>query len=178
MSTRFRCAPLAIVAVIASLAGACSKSDSQATDRARRDLTKAQTAVSEKRRDVDKGANEIDQRTRDLEVQQRELAAKQTALAADQRELGSAQTSLVAARETFAVAVKVRLAKLDAGLARLAAATDAASIDASTGLRARRERLAAQIAAMPAAATDSWAAHTRDIDLTFDAMERDLEARL
>jgi peptidoglycan hydrolase CwlO-like protein len=162
--------------VIAALSGACSKSDSEDTDRARRDLTKAQTAVTEKSHDLVAGANDIDRRTQDLAAKRQELAAKQTALTADQRELGSAQLTLAQARETFTAAIKVRLAKLDVGLARLATATDAASVDASAGLHARREQLAARIAAVPVAA-DSWEAYTRDIDTTFDAIEHDLNAR-
>ncbi|HET9988652.1 MAG TPA: hypothetical protein VFQ65_09025 [Kofleriaceae bacterium] len=133
--------------------------------------------MTEKRHDIVAGTDEIDRRTRDLVVQHQELAAKQTTLATNQRELGSAQASLVQAREAFAAAVTARLAKLDIGLARLAAATDAASVDASAGLHARRELLAARIAAMPVAASDTWGDYTRDIDTTFDAIERDLHAQ-
>jgi peptidoglycan hydrolase CwlO-like protein len=162
--------------VIACLSLGCSKNNSEDTDRARNLLTKAQTVVSEKRHDLTTGANEIDRRTHDLDVEQQELVAKKATLAADQRELGSAQQSLAQARETFSAAVQIRLAKLDVALTHLAAATDTASVDASTGLRARRELLAARIAAMPTAASDSWVGYTHDIDVTFDAIERDLQA--
>ena len=160
---------------IACLSLGCSKSNSEDTDRARQDLTKAQTLVTEKRHDLTVGANELDRRTHALDVERQALIAKQSTLAADQRELGSAQQSLARARETFTAAVQVRLAKLDVALAHLAAATDTASVDASTGLRARRELLSARIAAMPTPSSDGWARYTQDIEVTFDAIERDLQ---
>jgi hypothetical protein len=70
--------------------------------------------------------------------------------------------------------VKERFAKLDAGLAGLATRTDAASKDASTGLAARRTALAAKLAAMPVGADAGWAAYTKEVDTTFDAIEHDL----
>ena len=90
------------------------------------------------------------------------------------QQLGSAQVDLAQARATYAAAVKERLAKLDASLAGIGTKTDAKSKDVAVGLRARRDQLAAKLAALPAASDPGWAAFTRDVDTTFDAIEHDL----
>ncbi len=73
-------------------------------------------------------------------------------------------------------AVDVRLSKLDASIAGIATRTDAASLDAVVGLRARRAQLAAKVATLPSTVEADWAAQARAVDITFDAIERDLHA--
>ena len=77
------------------------------------------------------------------------------------------------ARTAYAAAVKQRFTKLDASLAALGTRTDAATKDAVAGLQARRELLAAKLAAMPTTTDASWPAYTKDVDTMFDAIERD-----
>lgn len=156
-------------------AAACSKKDnSDVTDKAAKDLREAQTALTEKSKEVVETGDDIERRKRDLLREQQELADKEAALAAKAQQLGSAQGTLAQAGTAYRSAVTERLAKLDAALATLETKVDAASKDAAAGLRARRDLLAAKLAAMPEAADSGWLAYTKDVDTTFDAIERDL----
>jgi peptidoglycan hydrolase CwlO-like protein len=119
---------------------------------------------------------DIETKKRELIKGQQDLADKTKALDDNRQQLGSAGATLVAARAAYGAAVTERLAKLDAALAGLATQTDAASKDAVAGLHARRDLLAAKLAAMPAAADPSWPEFTRDVDTTFQAIEHDLRA--
>ena len=172
--TNFVCA---VVMAASCAAASCAKKDNSAdTDQATKDLRNAQTAVSEKHKAVTANEVEIEARKRELIKGQQDLADKVAKLEADRRQLGSAAGTLVGARAAYAAAVTERLAKLDAALAGLATQTDATSKDAAAGLRARRDLLAAKLAAMPATADPSWPAFTQDVDTMFDAIERDLLA--
>ena len=159
------------------LAAGCSDKDNSAvTDRASQDLRKAQSAVSEQRKDLTADEAEIERKKRELTKEQQDLADKEKALEAHRLQLGSAQGTLAEARVAYGAAVTARFAKLDAALAGLATQTDAASKDALAGLRARRDLLAAKLATMAATAEADWTGYTRDVDTTFDAIERDLRA--
>ena len=160
-----------------ALAGGCGDKDNSAdTDKASKDLREAQSVVVDKRTDLDTDGVELERRKRELAAEQQQLAAKQTELERDREQLGSAQGTLAQAHAAYAAAVRERFAKLDAALTGLATKTDAAAKDARVGLVARRDILAARLQAMPAAADSSWAAYTKDVDTTFDAIERDLRA--
>jgi chromosome segregation ATPase len=159
------------VALVASCGG---KDNSADTDQASQDVREAQSSVSKKRDDLTAGGDEIERRKRQILDEQRQLADKEVVLEDSRRQLGSARGTLADARDAYAAAVNERFAKLDAALAGLARRADAASKDASAGLSARRDLLATKLAAMPAAADASWAAYTKDVDTTFDAIERDL----
>lgn len=172
MRTRFLASLLACV-----LAVACSKKDnSDVTDKASKDLHEAQTALTEKSKEVVETGDDIERRKRDLLREQQELADKEAALTAKAQQLGSAQGTLAQAGTAYRSAVTERLAKLDAALATLGTKTDAASKDAAAGLRARRDLLASKLGGMPDAADSSWVTYTKDVDTTFDAIERDLRA--
>lgn len=160
----------------AVLAGCSHKDNSADTDQASKDVREAQSILSAKHDDVAATGNEIERRKRDLISEQQQLADREASLHEGERQLGSAQATLTQARTAYAAAVKDRFAKLDAGLAGLATRTDAAAKDASVGLAARRDALAAKLAGMPDGADASWAAYTKDVDTTFDAIERDLRA--
>ncbi len=166
-----------LATLLALVTAACGSKDNSAdTDQAGKDLRAAQSAVSEQRGELEATADEVERRKRELIRQQQELADKEAALVAERRQLGSAQGTLVDAGEAYRAAVTERFAKLDASLAHLATKTDAASKDAAAGFGARRDLLASRLAAMPAAADAAWAAYTKDVDTTFDAIERDLRA--
>lgn len=159
------------------LAAACgSKDNSTATDKASKELAEAQSALTEKSKDVVDTGDEVERRKREILANQQELADKEAALATKAQQLGSAQGTLAEAAETYRAAVMERFAKLDAALATLGTKVDAASKDAAAGLGARRDLLASMLASMPAAADSGWVAYTKDVDTTFDAIERDLRA--
>jgi peptidoglycan hydrolase CwlO-like protein len=164
-----------LFAVVAAV-GCASKDNSADTDQASQDLRKAQAAVSQKRDGVSANQTDVERRKRAILKEQQELADQETALERDRLLLGSAQGTLVDARTAYGAAVKARLTKLDASLAGLSTQTDAASRDAAAGLSARRDLLAARLAAIPVSAEPSWTAYTHDVDTTFDAIERDLRA--
>jgi hypothetical protein len=160
-----------------AVAASCSKKDNSAdTDQASEDLREAQSAVSAKHDNVATTGDEIERRKRQLVAEQTQLADKERSLEDSRRQLGSALGRLTDARTAYSAAVKERFAKLDAGLAGLATHTDAASKDASAGLAARRDLLAARLVLIPSGADASWATYTKDVDTTFDAIERDLRA--
>ena len=163
--------------IVAALAVGCrAKDNSAATDKASKDLREAQTAVAEQRNDLTSSAVEVDRRKRAIVSEQQQLADKEAVLTVKGQQLGSAQGTMAVAAATYRAAVMERFAKLDAALASLATKVDAASKDAAAGMRARRDRLASVIAAMPASADAGWTAYTKDVDTTFDAIERDLRA--
>ncbi len=170
MRTRFVTSLIACV-----LAAACGKKDnSEVTDQASKDLQEAQTALNQKSKDVVETGDDIERRKRAVIKEQQELADKEAALAAKAQELGSAQGTLAQADAAYRAAVTARLAKLDAALATLATKTDAASKDAHVGLKARRDLLGPMLDKMPPPSDAAWASYTKDIDTTFDAIERDL----
>lgn len=162
--------------VVAVAAGCSRKDNSEVTDRASKELREAQSAVSAKHNEVAKTGDDVERRKNELLAEQQQLATKEKALEDSRQQLGSAEVTLSGARTAYGAAVKERLAKVDAGLTALAARTDAASKDMSTGLAARRDRLATRLTQMPDGADAGWAAYTKDIDTTFDAIERDLKA--
>jgi vacuolar-type H+-ATPase subunit I/STV1 len=168
---------LATVLVGAAVVASCTSYDNSSdTDRSGSALTNAESAVSEKSSDVVRRADDIEREKREMLQRQQKLADDETALAAERQQLGSAQDALGEAHRTYATAVSARLSKLDATLATLATKADARSKDALVGLRARREHLVARVQAMPATKAQHWVEYTKDVDATFDAIERDLDA--
>jgi chromosome segregation ATPase len=171
MLTTYTCS---LVAVLALISG-CGKHDNSAdTDRASEDLRNARAQVTENSKDLSANQEAIEKQRAALAAEQTALADKQKLLAQQEQQLGHAQVDLQQARATYAAAVTQRLAKLDAALANLGAASDARAKDVLVGLRARRDQLAAKLAAMPAATDPSWVAFTKDTDVTFDAIEHDV----
>lgn len=154
----------------------CTNDESAATDQASKDLRNAQAAVSDKHRDLVTNEDVIEHKKRELITKQQELADKEKSLEENRQQLGSARGTLADARAAYGVAVTERFAKLDASLAGLATRTDAKSKDAVTGLRARRDQLAAELAKIPGTAAPNWVGYTQDVDITFDAIEHDLRA--
>jgi len=167
----------ALLAVAVTMS--CSSKDNSAdTDRASNDLREAQSTVSAKANDVTATGDDIERRKRELVADQQQLADREKSLDDSRQQLGSAQATVTDARKAYSLAVKERLAKLDADLASLATRVDAASKDKSAGLAARRNLLTSRLAVMPAGVDASWAVYTKDVDTTFDAIERDLRAAL
>ncbi len=161
----------------ALLAGtSCGKQDNSAdTDRPGQELQKAQSQVREGSQGLAANQDAIEKKKRAILSEQQQVADQEQRLEQQRQQLGSAQGSLKEARAAYAAAVKERLAKLDASLATVATKTDARSMDAVVGLRARRDQLSVKLAAMPSDAADpSWTGYTKDVDTTFDAIEHDL----
>lgn len=168
----------AIAALFALVAAACGRTDNSAdTDQAGSNLRAAQSAVAAQRSKLSADGDDVEHRKRALLKEQQELNDKEAALVAKARQLGTAQGTLTEAGTAYRAAVFERLAKLDASLAALSTKTDAASTDAVVGLKARRGLLASRLGAMPAPGDAGWTAYTKDVDTTFDAIERDLHAR-
>ena len=176
MQTTFRSS---VGVALLLVAASCGKKDNSAdTDQATKDLRAAQSEVSDHSKELAKNQDAIEQQKRDVLRAQQELADKQKLLEHQRQELGSAQGTLVEARAAYAAAVKMRFAKLDASLATLATRTDAKAKDAGAGLRARRDQLLAKLDAMPGTPDPTWTTYTKDVDVTFDAIEHDLGAAL
>ena len=170
-----RTAILAIFGIGLAFATACGdKDNSSDTDKASKQLREAQEKLADTRTSVITNADDIARRKRELLAEQQALADKEAKLVREREQLGSAEVAMTEARTAYAAAVTQRFAKLDAALAALGTRTDAATKDAVAGLQARRELLATKLAAMPTTADASWPAYTKDVDTTFDAIERDL----
>jgi hypothetical protein len=167
---------LAIIGALLALTSCRSHDNSSDTDRSRSVLTSAQSAVAKNSKDVAVRETDIEREKRELVQRQQKLGDDEKALVAQREHLGSARDTLVQARASYATAVTARLAKLDARLATLATRTDAASKDAVVGLRARRDQLATKTGTMPVTTDQDWTAYTKDVDTTFDAIERDLHS--
>jgi chromosome segregation ATPase len=160
-------------------AAACRSGDnSDDTDRARAALGSAQGQVRESRDVLAANEQAIVTQKRELARGAQELADRQAALAPQRQQLGTSQDTLELARATYAAAVRERMAKLEATVATLATRTDAASKDAGAGLRARAAALAQKLATPPASTLAGWTDYTKDVDTTFDAIERDLTIAL
>jgi chromosome segregation ATPase len=159
------------------LAMGCGTKDNSAdTDQATKQLRAAQGEVDESRKALAKNQDDIEATKRALASEQQALLDKQKLVEQQQQQLGSAQSQLQQARLAYGAAVKERFAKLEAALASLETRTDARSRDAVTGLRARRDQLAATLGAMTGTPDPGWNEYTKDVDTTFDAIERDLRA--
>lgn len=139
---------------------ACKSNNSADTDQAGKDVRKAQDEFNSQRKLVD-------DKTADV-------AKQQQALAKQDQKLISVETDLAQARAAYTNAIQVRFAKLETSLAELAKKTDAKSKDAYAGLHARRDLLAKKLDTMAATADTAWTSYTKDLDITFDAIERDL----
>jgi hypothetical protein len=159
------------------VASSCTGNDSSSgTEHAGRDLRTAQSAVSDKSKALITTELDIDRRKRELVKNQQDLVDQQRLLEGNRQQLGSARGTLGEARTAYGAAVTERFARLDAALAGLATRTDATSTDAAAGLRARRDLLSTKLGSMPSTADPDWIGYTRDVDVTFDAIERDLGA--
>jgi chromosome segregation ATPase len=157
----------------------CGKpDDAEHTDLAKRQLQAAQAEITEHSKAVADNQADIDRTKRELSQKQDHLADDQKVLEQQRQQLGSAEVALAAARVAYAAAVTERLAKLDALLAKLSTKTDAKSTDAAIGLGPRRDQLAAKLATAAATSDPNWDAYTKDIDVTFAAIEHDLHAAL
>lgn len=165
-----------LVFVLLSTASCKDRNNSADTDRSGSALAQAQSDLREKRSEVTARETDIEREKRDLAQHQQALADGEKALASDRDKVGSASDALVRARATYGTSVTARMAKLDADLATLSTKTDAASKDAVVGLHARRDQLATTVATMDGLAEADWAAYTKAVDTTFDAIERDLHA--
>lgn len=159
--------------LIGAFASGCDQTD---RDQAKQEVHAAERAVDKHRDNLATEREESARNQRQLEDDRRALAVKASQVEQDRDELGSAQVSLVEARVKLDAAVKQRFAKLDVALTDLTNRTDAASRDVAAGLRTRRDLLAARIATMPATTDASWGTYTKDLNTTFDGIERDLEA--
>ncbi len=167
-----------LILLVLFVVASCGNRDNAATDKTSKDLRKAHEQVVENSKQLAKNQEEIDQKKRDLLREQQEIADKQKLLVQQQQQLGSAQTTLAQARVAYAAAVKERYAKLDALVSSLGTKTDAKSKDTVIGLRARQAQLSAKIDTMPATPDADWNKYTKDVDVTFDAIEDDTHKAL
>jgi chromosome segregation ATPase len=138
------------------LAGtACRKHD---TDKAGSEMKKAREDVDDKAKDL----------TKTQDKQNNEVAK-------DQAKLDEAKADLSKARADFSSAVKTRLDKIDTKINELATRTDVKSKETLTSLKQRRADLQAKIDAMGTQTADHWDDFKKDVDNSFDSLEKDLD---
>ena len=155
MRTMFWCSILS-----AALATTACNKKADSTDKAGTEVKKAQEDVVEQRKDLDKATADRDSKPKDLNKAEGELAA--------------AKVDLAAARDKYSITVNERLAKLDIKIKELEARGDAKAKDAAVTLRARRATLGTKLESMKDRAAGDWDAFTKDVDSTFDGIEKDV----
>ena len=159
MRTLFLCSILS--AALAS--GACNKKTDD-TGNAATEVKKTQEKVTDEAKDyqktvADKGATE-----------------KQLNKA--EGDLNAARVDLQAARDKYAITVKDRLAKIDIKIHELELRADAKSKDALAKLQTERGALAIKVDTMKDRVAADWETFTKDVDGTFDTLEKDVSNAL
>lgn len=81
-------------------------------------------------------------------------------------------------RDRYSADIRSRLDVLDQKLDVLSTRTDAAARDAYVRLRARRDQLAVRLDAASKVASSTWNDFTRDVNGSFEQVERDVNAAL
>lgn len=132
-----------------------------------------------RKHDTDKAGSQMQKAREDVDDKSKDLAKTEdkstNAVAKDQAKLDEAQADLTKARTDFSAAVKARLDKIDTKINELATRTDAKTQDALTTLKQRRVDLQAKLDAMGNQAADRWDDFKKDVDSSFDSLEKDLD---
>ena len=131
-----------VAAALISGAGCKKRDDSgKAMDKAATSAAKAQEDVNEQRKDVAEEQKDVNKDRQDMAKEQQDVAKQQA-------ELNNANGDLAQARERYSVAAKQRLSNIDARIKELEMKADAASRDAATKLRARRDEISTRLNAV------------------------------
>jgi predicted nucleic acid-binding Zn-ribbon protein len=148
---------------IALAAGGCKKKQDD-TGAAGNEVKKTAENVNDQAKDYNKTAEDKDSKPKDLDKAQADLQA--------------AKVDLVAAKDKFTTTVKDRMAKLDIKINELAARTDAKSKQAAVDLKARRDALSTKLGTTQNLAAADWDAFTKDVNDSFDKIEKDTDDAL
>jgi len=132
-----------------------------------------------RKHDTDKAGSEMRKAREDVDDKSKDLAKTEdkstNAVAKDQAKLDEAKADLNKARDDFASAVKARVDKIDTKINELAARTDVKTKDALASLQQRRADLQAKLNAMGDQAPDRWDDFKKDVNSSFDSLEKDLD---
>jgi predicted nucleic acid-binding Zn-ribbon protein len=124
--------------------------------------------------EVKKTATNVDDQRKDFEETATNKGSTEKELNKAEADVAAAKADLAAARDKYSITVKDRLSKLDIRIHELENRTDAKSKDALDKLRTRRTELSTKIDAMNDRAAADWDAFTKDVDSTFDTIEKDV----
>jgi hypothetical protein len=139
---------------------------------------KTQDDTHKASQEVKKSVENVEDQQRDLDKTDRDRGATVNDQNKAQGNLEAAQSDLVAAREKYSITVQDRLAKLDIKLKELEVRTDARARDAMPTIRAERLALGAKIDSMKTQSAAGWKDYTKDVDSSFDAIDKDVNNAL
>ena len=143
--------------------GACNKKQDD-TGAAATEVKKTQETANDQQKDLDKTLTDKKASANDLNKAEGNVAM--------------ANTDLQAAKDKYTITVNDRLAKLDIKIKELEAKTDEKSKTALAALQTRRTALSTKFDNIKAHAAADWDAFTKDVDSTFDGIEKDLNDAL
>ncbi|MBA3541768.1 MAG: hypothetical protein H0T79_19295 [Deltaproteobacteria bacterium] len=147
----------------------CKKKE--ATDNAAESVAKATDNVNEQKKDLAEAK-------KDVADQQKDVADKQIDVAVQQGEKGMAEAELVAARTAYATTTKDRMTKFEARIAELDKKADAKSKETAAALHVRHATLKTKLDGLQTQASATWNNFTKDVDSSFDSLEKDLNDAL
>jgi hypothetical protein len=143
------------------------------------------SACNKKQDDTGAAASEVKKTQENANDTQKDLDKTLTDKKATDKDLNKAEannamanTDAQAAKDKYGITVNDRLAKLDIKLKELQAKMDQKSKDAAVVIANRRAELATKTALIKDHAAADWDAFTKDVDNTFDGIEKDLNADL
>jgi hypothetical protein len=125
--------------------------------------------------EVKKTQEAVDKEAKDYQKLSSDQKATDKDRAKAESDLAAAKADLKAARDKYEITVKDRLAKIDIKLQQLQQRGDEKSKAALTKLQSERGELGVKLDAMKDRAADNWDAFTKDIDKSFDGMEKQLD---
>ena len=147
------------IAAMLAIGGGCKKTESE---KAARDLTKAQERVEDQRGDV---ANEM----KDMRDEAKDVAT-------EQRELNHAEGDLAVAKERLRRESSIALDRIEEKLARLEASTNAEARADAAALRVRKAELQGKLDHLGAHAAATWNTAKIELGDALGKLEKDVDA--
>ena len=111
-----------------------------------------------------------------FEKAQENVKEKSKDVVKDKQDLSRAKTNLAEARADYQTSMNDRLSRIDVRIHELEGRTDQKSMDAVAKLRNQRSELSAKMNAIGTTAEDNWDTFKKDLDSTFDRIEKDIDA--
>jgi small-conductance mechanosensitive channel len=161
-----------VAAALISGAGCKKKSETG------KDMDRAATSAAKAQENVNDQAKDVAKEQKDVNKDQQDLAKDQMDVNKEQRDVGGAKADLAQARERYSVAAKQRLANIDTKLQQIESKGDASAKDTAAKLRARREEIASRLNQVGTQAEASWDTYKKDVDDSFDKLDKDVDSAL
>jgi hypothetical protein len=126
--------------------------------------------------EVKKTQEAVDKETKDYQKISSDQKASEKDKAKAEGNLAAAKADLQAARDKYEITVKDRLSKIDIKMHALEQSGDVKSKETLTKLQTERAELGTKLDTMKDRTADNWDAFTKDVDKTFDTMDKQLDS--